>query len=56
MWQLVSDKVTVLYTKRGVTEVEVITPETLMSNYNLCPSQVIEYKALRGDSSDNIPE
>lgn len=55
MWQLVSDKVTVLYTKRGVTEVEVITPETLMSNYNLCPSQVIEYKALRGDSSDNIP-
>lgn len=55
MFQLVSDKVTVLFTKRGVTEVETITPESLKENYNLTPRQVIEYKALRGDTSDNIP-
>ena len=55
MMQLVSDAVTVLLTKRGVTDVEVITPETLQSNYGLTPLQVIEYKALRGDTSDNIP-
>ena len=55
MLQLVSPSVTVLLTKRGVTEVESVDPETLKSVYNLTPSQVIEYKALRGDTSDNIP-
>lgn len=55
MLQLVSPTVTVLLTKRGVTEVETVTPETLKENYNLTPAQVIEYKALRGDTSDNIP-
>ncbi|MCM1194786.1 MAG: hypothetical protein NC332_02510, partial [Firmicutes bacterium] len=55
MFQLVSDKTTVLFTKRGVTDVEVITPSSLMTNYSLTPHQVIEYKALRGDTSDNIP-
>lgn len=55
MLQLVSDKVTVLLTKRGVTEVESVTPETLRTNYGMTPAQVIEYKALRGDTSDNIP-
>ncbi len=55
MFQLVADNITVLFTKRGVTEVETITPETLKNNYNLTPRQVIDYKALRGDTSDNIP-
>jgi len=55
MLQLVSPTVTVLLTKRGVTEVENVTPETLKEIYNLTPAQVIEYKALRGDTSDNIP-
>ena len=55
MLQLVSDKVTVLLTKKGVTEVETVTPEVLKSSYGLAPKQVIEYKALRGDTSDNIP-
>lgn len=55
MFQLVSDNVTVLFTKRGVTDVEVVTPASLSANYGLTPKQVIEYKALRGDTSDNIP-
>ena len=55
MLQLVSESVTVLLTKKGITEVEVVNPETLKINYNLTPYQVIEYKALRGDTSDNIP-
>ncbi|MCH5153128.1 MAG: DNA polymerase I [Clostridiales bacterium] len=55
MLQLVSDKVTVLLTKKGITDVEVVNPETLKTIYNLTPHQVIEYKALRGDTSDNIP-
>lgn len=55
MLQLVSDKTTVLLTKKGVTEVEKLTPESLREIYQLTPKQVIEYKALRGDTSDNIP-
>ncbi len=55
MLQLVSDNVTVLLTKKGVTEVELVDPEVLMENYHLTPKQVIDYKALRGDTSDNIP-
>lgn len=55
MFQLVSSNITVLFTKRGVTDVEVITPTSLMDNYSLTPAQVIDYKALRGDTSDNIP-
>ncbi len=55
MLQLVSDKTTVLLTKKGVTEVEAVDLEVLKTNYDLTPAQVIEYKALRGDTSDNIP-
>ena len=55
MLQLVSDKTTVLLTIKGVTEVEAVDLDTLKSHYNLTPSQVIEYKALRRDTSDNIP-
>lgn len=55
MLQLVSDSVTVLLTKRGVTEVESVTPKFLKEQYGLTPEQIVEYKALRGDTSDNIP-
>lgn len=55
MLQLVSPNVTVLFTKKGVSEVERVTPQVLAENYKLTPAQVIEYKALRGDTSDNIP-
>ncbi len=55
MLQLIDDKVTVLLTKRGVTEVERVDTAFLAANYSLTPRQVIEYKALRGDTSDNIP-
>ncbi|MBO5867245.1 MAG: DNA polymerase I [Clostridia bacterium] len=55
MLQLVSNQVTVLLTKRGVPEVETVTPSYLQEVYHLTPKQIIEYKALRGDTSDNIP-
>lgn len=55
MLQLVDESITVLLTKRGITDVETVTPDFLVANYQLTPQQIIEYKALRGDTSDNIP-
>jgi len=54
-FQLVNNKVSVLMTKRGLSEIAAITPETLLRDYSILPHQVIEYKALCGDASDNIP-
>lgn len=52
--QLVSDTTTVFNTKKGITEVKKYTPE-LLAEEGFTPQQIIEYKALAGDSSDNIP-
>ena len=53
--QLVSDRVTVVMTKKGITDTVRFDPETLKAEYGLTPSQVIDLKALMGDASDNIP-
>ncbi|GIO16632.1 DNA polymerase [Cohnella xylanilytica] len=55
MLQLASDRVTVLLTRKGVSEVERYTPEEIASRYGLTPQQIIDLKGLMGDSSDNIP-
>ena len=53
--QLASDKTTVLVTKKGVTEMEVYTPEHVKEKYGVSPEQIIDMKGLMGDASDNIP-
>jgi len=53
--QLASDKVTVLLTRKGVSEVERFTPETIAEKYGLTPPQIVDLKGLMGDASDNIP-
>ncbi|WP_123039566.1 DNA polymerase I [Cohnella candidum] len=53
--QLASDKVTVLLTRKGVTEVEKYAPEDVNARYGLKPEQIIDLKGLMGDPSDNIP-
>lgn len=55
--QLVRDNVTVLLTatKGGQTVLTHYTPQTLYEEYGVSPLQMIELKALQGDSSDNIP-
>jgi DNA polymerase I len=53
--QLVSDRVTVLMTRRGITEMTRFTPETVLEKYGLTPSQYPDFAALRGDPSDNLP-
>jgi len=53
--QLVSDKVTVLLTKKGITEMEIYDPAKVKERWGVEPEQLVEVKGLMGDSSDNIP-
>lgn len=54
-FQLVSDNVTVLYPKRGVSDLGRIDPAEVMTRYGLTPAQYPDFAALRGDPSDNLP-
>ena len=54
-FQLVSEKTTVLYPKKGVTEMVRMTPEAVIEKYGLTPKQYPDFAALRGDPSDNLP-
>jgi DNA polymerase-1 len=54
-FQLVNGKTTVLYPKKGVTEMNRMTPEAVFEKYGLTPKQYPDFAALRGDPSDNLP-
>jgi len=53
--QLVSDDVTVLMTRRGISDMTRFTPEAVTEKYGLTPAQYPDFAALRGDPSDNLP-
>lgn len=54
-FQLVTEKITVLYPKKGVSELVRMTPEAVKEKYGLTPEQYPDFAALRGDPSDNLP-
>ncbi len=54
-FQLVDNETEVHFTKRGITDVEIYNIDNFYEKTSLVPSQIIELKALMGDSSDNIP-
>ncbi|MEY3156573.1 MAG: hypothetical protein RL257_593, partial [Actinomycetota bacterium] len=54
-FQLVKKDVTVLYPKKGVTELARMTPDAVVEKYGLTPEQYPDFAALRGDPSDNLP-
>ncbi|MEN6349125.1 MAG: DNA polymerase I [Syntrophomonas sp.] len=53
--QLVSEKVKVLMSKKGITETEIYDPSQVKAKWGVDPEKMIEIKALMGDASDNIP-
>ena len=53
--QLVTKDTTVYITQRGVSQMAAMTPEAVVEKYGITPRQVIDMKALMGDTSDNIP-
>ena len=54
-FQLVDEFTEVHFTKRGITETEVYSNQNFSEKTGITPPQIIELKALMGDSSDNIP-
>lgn len=53
--QLVNEHVTVLYPRKGVSDLTRFTPEAVEEKYGLSPVQYPDFAALRGDPSDNLP-
>lgn len=53
--QLVTDNTLVYLTKKGITEISIYNPAMVKEKWEVEPEQMIEIKALMGDSSDNIP-
>ena len=54
-FQLVSASTTVLYPRKGVSDLARMTPEAVQDKYGLTPAQYPDFAALRGDPSDNLP-
>lgn len=53
--QLVDKNTCVWLTQKGITDIKEVNLQNIQELYELTPSQIIEYKALSGDASDNIP-
>lgn len=57
LFQLVSDdrQVRVIYTARGMRNLEVLTDAVVVGKYRVLPEQYADYATLRGDASDGLP-
>ncbi|NMA55578.1 MAG: DNA polymerase I [Firmicutes bacterium] len=54
-FQLVNEQVNVLFTRRGISDLELFDPSKVLAELGVKPNQVPDFKALTGDPSDNIP-
>ena len=53
--QLITDKVTVYKSKKGINDLEEYSKEHFIETYGFDPIKMIDLKALMGDPSDNLP-
>lgn len=53
--QLVSDKVKVYTLRKGINDIVIYDPAGVKARYGFGPEHMVDYKSLRGDTSDNIP-
>ncbi|NNF88171.1 MAG: DNA polymerase I [Acidimicrobiia bacterium] len=54
-FQLIEPGIEVMYTRRGITDTVMADSGYLKERYDVTPEQYVEYAALRGDNSDNLP-
>ena len=55
IFQLISKNTKILYTKRGISETDIVDEKFFVNKFGLKTNQYVEYLALKGDPSDNIP-
>ena len=55
MLQLVTEQTKLMTTRMGVQSTVIYDPARIEERYGLAPAQMIDFKALKGDSTDNIP-
>jgi len=57
LFQLVDDTrgIRVIYTGRGMSNLEVLTEDTLVAKYGVRPEQYADFAVMRGDASDGLP-
>src|SRR4051812_46551287 len=53
--QLVTDLTTVMTTRGGVQQTTFYDPARIQERYGLSAAQMVDFKALKGDATDNIP-
>lgn len=53
--QLVDDQTEVYTFKRGITDTAIYDTEKVIERFTIEPDQLVDYRALKGDPSDNIP-
>ena len=53
--QLVSDRVSVMVTRRGISDTKVYDVPAVQERYGFTPEKLPDFRALRGDATDNIP-
>jgi DNA polymerase-1 len=54
-FQLCTANVCLMMTPRGVSDVNVYTPDRVFARYGVTPAQIPDFIGLKGDTSDNIP-
>lgn len=54
-FQLIDDRVTVLYPRKGMSDLVHMTPDAVFDKYGVTPKQYRSLAALVGESSDNLP-
>lgn len=55
LFQLISDGVSILYPTKGFREAQIMQNKDVIEKYGIHSDQIVDYKALCGDNSDNIP-
>lgn len=53
--QLVDENISIHILKKGLSDVAIMTPDKVREEWGFDPIKIIDYKGLRGDSSDNLP-
>lgn len=54
-YQLVNENVSIYANKKGISEFDLYGPAEVEAKLGVTPAQIIDYMALTGDSSDNVP-